>query len=153
MSNLYQGQCSSPLHIYYLSSTGHDHKKKNHSKKKLWHFKPLHWAGCQRDVSARSVEQRSSCSFKRVLSSHWRCTVPAIRALRANVALHKHKALQHGQTLSATLDACRPMIKIHYNFLQPPVQEAARQPHIEHIHMTNSLAIYANVEHNFITNK
>lgn len=35
MSNLYQGRCSSPLHIYYLSSTGHDHKKKNHSKKKI----------------------------------------------------------------------------------------------------------------------
>lgn len=34
MSNLYQGRCSPPLHVYYLSSTGHDHKKKNHSKKK-----------------------------------------------------------------------------------------------------------------------
>lgn len=64
--------------------------------------------------------------------------MPAIRALWANVALHKHKALQHGPTLSATLDACRPVIKIHYNFLQPLVQEAARQPHIEPDLMTNS---------------
>lgn len=47
----------------------------------------------------------------------------------------------------------RPMIKIHYNFLQSLVQEVAWEPHIEHIHMTNLLAIYANVEHNFITNK
>lgn len=41
-----------------------------------------------------------------------------------------------GATLSATLDVCRPLIKIHYNFLQSLVQEAVRQPHIDHIHMT-----------------
>lgn len=44
-----------------------------------------------------------------------------------------------GATLSATLDVCRPLIKIHYNFLQSLVQEAVRQPHIDHIHMTNTL--------------
>lgn len=31
----------------------------NHSKK-LWHFTSLHWAGCQRDVSARCVGQKRS---------------------------------------------------------------------------------------------
>lgn len=69
------------------------------------------------------------------------------------MTLHKHKALQHGPALSATLDACGPVIKIHYNFLQSQLREEVRQPHIEHIHMTNALAIYVNVEHNFITNK
>lgn len=34
----------------------------------LWHLKSLHWAGCQRDVSGRCVEQESSCSFKWVFS-------------------------------------------------------------------------------------
>lgn len=37
--------------------------KKNHSKT-LWHFKSLHWAGCQGDISVRWVEQKRNRSFK-----------------------------------------------------------------------------------------
>lgn len=87
--------------------------KRNHSKK-LWHFTSLHWAGCQRDVSARCVGQkRSGPSVKAFLGSRRGGTGPAIRTLWAKIELQEHKDLQQEQMFSATLVGFMALIKIH----------------------------------------
>lgn len=153
MSNSYQGQCSSLLHVYYLSSTAHDHKKKkNHSKN--CDISNLCVELVVKEMSQGDVSSRGAAALLReCLASRWRWTVPAIRTLRANVEPEKHKALQHGATLSATLDVFRLLIKIHYNLLQSLVQEAVWQPHIDHIHMTRIHKESMSEKHHFNTYK
>lgn len=138
MSNSYQGRSSSPLHIYYLSSTGHDHKKKNHSKN--CDISNLCIELVVKEMSQRDLWSRGAAALLR------ECYPAAGGVLCPPLGLcgqtPSTKLSNMGATLSATLDVCRPLIKIHYNFLQSLVQEAVRQPHIDHIHMTNTLEIY-----------
>lgn len=141
MSNPYQGQCSSPLYIYYLSSTDHDHIKKTPSK--ICDISNLCNEQVVKEMSQWDVSSRGAAALLRErLASRWRFTVPAIRTLRANTKPQTHVVLQHGAPLSAALDHCRLLIKIHHSPLQSLVQRAAWQPHIDHIHMKNTLGIF-----------
>lgn len=75
----------------------------------------------QWDVSSR----RGSALLKERLPSCWRCNMPAIWTLQANMKSQKHTAIQRGATLSETPEVFGLLIKIHYYRLQSLFQEAA----------------------------
>lgn len=84
----------------------------------------------QWDVSSRN----GAALLKERLPGCWRCNVPAIRALQANMEPQKHTALQRGPNRSQTPAVFRLLIKIHYNLPQPLFQGAVWQPHIDNPH-------------------
>lgn len=64
----------------------------------------------------RCVEaERGAALLKQRLPGCWRCNVPAIRTLQANMESQEHTALHRGATLSGTQEVFELLIKIHYN--------------------------------------
>lgn len=94
--------------------------------------------------------RRGTALLKERLPCRWRCNVPAIRTLQANMESQKHTALQCEATLR---NSGRRLIKIHCNLLQPLFQETLLPgSHIltTHIQMTNTLVISTSEKHSFI---